>query len=169
MKRKQNPLLSFAVGVPDNPCDSFSSTRTISRRRPRLRETLPPALLSSRPPSKQGWMAWNLLDFGWRESEGERTGAVDGGKRSLYFYLLSHLVVVIVMCSGPQTCNLRRCRQNDGSDSAAKKLQNKQCRSLLRISSLRERKRAPFLIFSLFPRVTSPSRSPHWQWENGGP
>ena len=166
MKSKQIPLLSFAVGVPDNPCDSFSSTRTISRRRPRLRETLPPALLSSRPPSKQGWMAWNLLDFGWRE----RTGAVDGGKRSLYFYLLSHLVVVIVMCSGPQTCNLRRCRQNVGSSSsAAKKLQNKQCRSLLRISSLRERKRAPFLIFSLFPRVTSPSRSPHWQWENGGP
>ena len=103
-------------------------------------------------------MAWNLLDFGWRERE--RTGAVDGGKRSLYFYLLSHLVVVIVMCSGPQTCNLRRCRQNgDGSGRRGKKkLQNKQCRSLLRISSLKERKRAPFPDFSLFPRVKSLSR-----------
>ena len=86
MKSKQIPLLSFTIGVPDNPCDCFSSTRTISRRRPRLRETLPPALLSSRPPSKQGWMAWNLLDFGWRERERERVQSTVAKGPSISIY-----------------------------------------------------------------------------------
>ena len=157
MKSKQIPPLSFAIGVPDNACDSFSSTRTISRRRDSVKLCRPRSSPPGRRASRDGWRGICSTLDGERGRERVQSTVAKGPSISIYCRTSSSSSLCaadhkrVIYAAADRTA--RRQRQ-----ARQKKLQNKQCRSLLRISSLKERKRAPFPDFSLFPRVKSLSR-----------
>ena len=67
----------FPIRGSNTPCDYFSSTRTISRRRDSVKLCRAPL------PAEQAGMAWNLLDFGERERERVQSTVAKGPSISI--------------------------------------------------------------------------------------